>query len=264
MTEARLLASLALASLAGVATWRLRLLSIVGSTVAALLGAAAVLAGNRWAVLLLAFFVPAIALSRWRRQAKVRLAGGVLSPDAVRTAVQVVANGGVFAAAALATLAVTSGWPEIIGIAALTAAAADTWATEIGIGSGATPWSWRSRGPVPPGTSGAVTLPGTLAMCAGAAWMGTVAACAGFDPAAAFSGAMGGVGGALCDTLLGATVQHRRWCPRCARLTERVMHDCHTPTVGHSGWRVMDNDMVNLLSTVVGAAIAVPLHAIIQ
>jgi uncharacterized membrane protein len=147
---------------------------------------------------------------------------------------------------------------------ALTAAASDTWATEVGIASGAIPWSWRSRGPVPPGTSGAVTLPGSLAMLAGALWMGTVAALAGFDLSAAVAGALGGVGGALCDTLLGATVQHRRWCPRCAALTERDTHSCGTRTVAHSGWRAMNNDLVNFLSTVAGAAIAVAVHGVLR
>lgn len=264
MTEARLLAIVALAGLAGVATWRFRMLSIVGSALAALLGVAALRAGDRWALLLLAFFLPATALSRWRRSAKARLTGGVLSPNATRTAIQVAANGGVFGLAALAAAAGVSSWPEIVGVAALSSAAADTWATEVGIGSGATPWSWRTRGPVPPGTSGAVTLPGTIAMCLGAAWMGTAAARAGFEPEAALLGALGGVGGALCDTLLGATVQHRRWCPRCEKLTERDVHDCHTPTVGRSGWRLMDNDAVNLLSTVAGAAIALALQAIVR
>ena len=264
MTEARLVASAVLAGLAGIATWRFRMLSIVGSALAAALGSVAVLAGNRWAVLLMAFFLPAIALSRWRRAAKARLAEGVLSPNATRTALQVAANGAVFGVAALAAVAGAPGWPEIVGVAALASAAADTWATEVGIGSGATPWSWRTRGPVPPGTSGAVTMPGTMAMCVGAAWMGTAAALAGFEAGVALVGALGGVGGALCDTLLGATVQHRRWCPRCEQLTERVVHDCHTPTVGQSGWRLMDNDLVNLVSTVVGAAIACALYAIVR
>jgi uncharacterized membrane protein len=126
MTEARLLASVALAGMAGVATWRLRMLSLFGSALATALGAVSMLAGDRWAALLLAFFIPAIALSRWRRQAKARLADGVLAPDTARSAIQVAANGGVFGLAALGSVAGATGWPEVIGIAALSSAAADT------------------------------------------------------------------------------------------------------------------------------------------
>lgn len=254
------LVGVALGAAAGLATWRLRLLSIVGSCIAAALGAVAMMAGIPWAMLLLAFFIPATALSRWRRRIKVQRTAGVLAEEPMRRASQVVANGGLFGAAAIAALGGAAEWPVVVAIGALAAAAADTWATEIGMGMGGAPWSLRSRTRVAPGTSGAVTLPGTVAMCLGAAWMGTSAALAGFDPAAAMAGAVGGVGGALGDTLLGATVQYRRWCPACERGTEREVHDCGTPTRGDGGWRFMSNDVVNVLSTLIGAAVAVGWH----
>lgn len=260
MIPAPHLVAVVLGATAGLATWRLRLLSIVGSCVAAGLGAVALMAGIPWAMLLLAFFIPATALSRWRRRIKAQRTAGVLAEEPVRRASQVCANGGLFGLAAIAALVSPMEWPAVVAIGALAAAAADTWATEVGIGMGGAPWSLRHRTRVPPGTSGAVTLAGTVAMCLGAAWMGTSAVLAGFDPAAAVAGAVGGVGGALGDTLLGATVQHRRWCPACQRGTEREVHDCGTPTRGDGGWRFMSNDVVNVLSTLIGAAVTVAWH----
>jgi uncharacterized protein (TIGR00297 family) len=256
----RVLLGIVLASAVGLVTWRGRMLSVVGAAVATLLGAVAVSAGDRWGLILLAFFVPAAALSTWRRQAKARLAGSVIDSAPTRTAAQVIANGGIFGlATVLALLAPDARW-DLVALGALSAAAADTWATEVGIGSGATPWSVRTLGPVAHGTSGAVSLPGTLAMIAGGAWMGTAAWGAGFDPTVAIAGSLGGVAGAIGDTLLGAAIQHDRWCATCDRPTERNVHDCGNPTVGHGGWRFMTNDMVNFVSTVTGAATAILIH----
>ena len=55
---------------------------------------------------------------------------------------------------------------------------------------------------------------------------------------------------------IGATIQERRQCPACDRPTERGVHDCGTSTVHVGGLRGMDNDLVNLIATVVGAAVA--------
>jgi len=66
--------------------------------------------------------------------------------------------------------------------------------------------------------------------------------------------AAGGVAGAAADTLIGAVAQERRWCALCERATERRVHDCGTPTVRRGGVGWLDNDVVNLACTVVGAA----------
>ncbi len=67
---------------------------------------------------------------------------------------------------------------------------------------------------------------------------------------------VGGVGGAFTDSFLGATVQQIYYCPRCSKETERVVHSCGTVTQPLRGWRWMDNDMVNFLSSVVGSVFA--------
>ncbi len=256
MTLLRILTGAALATATGVWTARARLLSIVGSIVASGLGTLAVAAGDRWWPLLLGFFLPAAALSRWRRDAKHRRAGGVLDTTGPRTVTQVLANGGVFGVCALAEIVhPATGW-AVAALGALSAAAADTWATEIGLAIGHPPRDIRTFRPVPPGTSGGVTLPGSLGMLAGAAAMGTVALLAGFDFWTTCAAAGGGVVGAFGDTLLGATIQGRAWCPACEALTERRIHGCGTATTPRHGWRFMTNDAVNAACTLLGAGAA--------
>jgi uncharacterized membrane protein len=68
--------------------------------------------------------------------------------------------------------------------------------------------------------------------------------------------AVGGAAGAMADSLVGATLQERRWCDACARGTERHVHDCGAPTRLAGGLAVVDNDAVNLVATLVGAVVA--------
>ncbi len=75
----------------------------------------------------------------------------------------------------------------------------------------------------------------------------------------AVAGAVGGFAGAMLDSLLGATIQLRRWCDACNRATERRIHVCGGVTRVAGGVTWMDNDMVNLISTAAGGLLAVVL-----
>ena len=65
-----------------------------------------------------------------------------------------------------------------------------------------------------------------------------------------------GFSAALVDSLLGATVQAVYRCPRCKEEAEAPIHTCGQETVLMRGMPVITNDMVNLIATLAGAAIA--------
>ena len=220
-----------------------------GATAAVAVGAA-VMAGLGWrgVTLLLAFFVSGSLLTRW--------SGGA---GGQRSARQVVANGGVAAAAALA------GW-WAVAAGALAAAAADTWATEIGAFSKRPPRLVTTGASVAPGTSGGITLLGTLGGATGAVMMGVLAGVlepvngaarsALTGPALALGVAFAGVVGMLADSLLGATAQGHFECASCGRRYERATVVCHEPVRRIGGLAWLDNDGVNLVTTLVGALAA--------
>jgi uncharacterized protein (TIGR00297 family) len=226
-----------------------------GAIAALVVGTLATIAGWGWAIVLIAFFVTSSGLSRYRHAAREARIGQIVEKGDERDAFQVFANGGVFAAAAL--VGVATGHPSwsVAALGALAAAAADTWATEIGTLARGLPRSIVSMKPLPAGTSGAITVPGTVASLAGAASITAAAHLAGVGlwPVAVF---VGGVSGSLADSLVGATIQERRWCDGCSTSTERRTHGCGRETRIVGGVPGARNDFVNVVCTIVGGVVA--------
>jgi uncharacterized protein (TIGR00297 family) len=235
-----------------VTAWRAHALTRGGAAAAFVVGTVTFGAGGlRGALVLLAFFISATALSRLGRARKRAI--GEIAKGGPRDARQVAANGGIATLCILA--AGHTGWGFAAFAGAYAAANADTWGTELGMLARQPPRSILGGAPVATGISGGVTTLGTLAELAGAALI------AGFVPSAALAVGVGGVAGALLDSLLGATVQARRWCSRCARECENDPHACGTPTVPRRGLRWFGNDAVNVAATAAGALIAAALSA---
>ncbi len=209
---------------------------------------------------MIAYFVATSLLSRWGRDRKSERTSGIVDKGGARDGWQVGANGGVFAAAALGAVLFpgTTAWMKV-GAGALAASAADSWGTEVGILAAQPPRSLLTWRLVPAGTSGGVSLIGSLASIAGAAFIAMLCAIVGWPMAVAFSAFMGGIAGALADSVLGATVQTGRWCSSCQLGTEQGIHRCGTPTQHRRGVSWLDNDAVNLLATMVGAAVSLGL-----
>ena len=244
-----------------VAALRARSLSPSGAVAAVITGIVCSAAGTSWAAMLIAFFVSSTALGRIRADVRARRIGAIVAKGGPRDARQVLANGGVFAAAALGHLMHPSTIWLAIGGGALAAAAADTWATEIGSLASQTPRDIVRWHPVAPGTSGGVTAVGTIASAAGGLFVGAMAALAGWPSPAVIATVGGGIAGALADSILGAAVQVRRWCDRCDSRTEQPVHLCGTDTRISGGVAWIDNDTVNLISVLVGGATALILLA---
>ncbi|MCO5176494.1 MAG: DUF92 domain-containing protein [Thermomicrobiales bacterium] len=244
-------AAVALSAAISVAGHRAGALSTDGALAASGVGSA-VLArcGWRGAAVLGAFFVSSSALSQRRAGTELAARGSR------RDAVQVAANGGVAACAAL--LSRRSGLTLAAG--SLAAATADTWATEIGRTSESLPRMVLSRAVVPAGTSGAVTWRGTLGSLLGAGLIGLVHLAGdsrGRDtvrPSAAVIA--GGIAGSLVDSVLGELVQEKRYCPACGVATESKVHRCGTATDHVGGVPGLNNDVVNGLCTLAGALVA--------
>ena len=236
---------------------RARALNDGGTLAATIVGTLALLAGWRWGVLLLLYFASSSALSRIGAATKERRTSGIVEKGGERDALQVVANGGLFAVAAALAILVPhyDGWLAL-GAGALAASASDTWGTEIGTLIGGTPRSILGFRPVATGMSGGITVAGTLAAIAGALFVAFATSLLDWPTRVAVAAALGGLTGSTIDSLLGASLQGRRWCNRCERASEREIHDCGATTRRAGGVPWLTNDAVNLACGIMGGLVA--------
>ena len=251
-------AGIILSAIAVFTAFRLKMLNLSGAVGAFLLGAVVFgVGGVRWATVLLVFFISSSVLSRLFLKRK-HLMEEKYAKGARRDAGQVAANGAVAGIMALLWgLLPGNPLPWLLFCAAFAAANADTWATELGVLNPGWPVSARTLKKVPPGTSGGVSLIGTLAAGAGS----LLVAITGFllwpvevgtegKLAALLVVTVAGLAGSFIDSLLGATLQAVYWCPACRKETEQSpWHRCGTPTELTKGYRWLNNDVVNGICT---------------
>lgn len=232
-------------------------LTINGALMAALVGGLTFgLGGLIPAVLLILFFLSSSALSRLGSERKQALLA-TFAKGGRRDTGQVLANGGI--PVILAVLyGLTGGNLWLVGlVGALAASTADTWATEIGVLARRQPFLISTGKRVEPGTSGAVTPEGTLAAIGGAGVIGSAAWLLHGTGTLVVLALVGGLVGALLDSLLGATVQAIYHCPTCDKETERhPIHSCGSETHILRGWSWLNNDSVNFASSVIGGCVA--------
>ncbi len=232
-----------------------------------------------WGMVLITFFVLSSLLSKYKTGAKHALSEK-FAKGSRRDLGQALANGG--AGALLILLhALLFPYPCVLAafVGAMATVNADTWATELGVLSPFPPRLITTGERVPPGTSGGVSVLGTLATLAGATAMGLAAAffmtldrtlgggreglwgdlrvdlsapqlC--LIPVAA----LGGIAGSLFDSLLGATVQAIYYSPVRHKETEKALDPDGTPNQHIRGWPWLTNDWVNFISSLVGAGVS--------
>ncbi len=245
-----------LAALIGVLAWWKRSLTPSGVLGAIITGTLLFgLGGWLGGLALIGFFVSSSLLSKLFRRQKAEVEAD-FAKTGTRDFAQAMANGGVAAVAVIAYAA--TGNHAFLGamLGALAAANADTWATELGVLARSAPRLITSFRPVAAGTSGAISLSGTLAALGAAALIGLIGALV--DPrwwGAVIGIALAGLAGSLLDSFLGATVQGIYYCPACQKETERLVHRCGKATRLHHGMAWISNDLVNLLATLAGAVI---------
>ena len=217
--------------------------------------------GLSWAILLMIFFITSSGLSRAFKSRK-RGLDEKFSKGNERDAGQVFGNGGLATFfAALHALYPESVLPWIGFAVSLAAVNADTWATELGVLNPTQPRMITNlRNRVEKGTSGGISLFGTLASLLGAA---VIALAADFlSPVGTFPAGSwllitaAGLAGSLFDSFLGATIQAMYYCPNDQKETEKhPFHTCGTPTVHIRGWDWLDNDWVNFACSAFGVLI---------
>ncbi len=215
-----------------------------------------------WGLLLGIFFVSSSALSHYKEGEK-RGTAEKFAKGHRRDIGQALANGGLGALlAVLSVLAPSPIWfPLFVGVMATVTA--DTWATELGTLSKRPPRLLTTGRIVETGTSGGVSGLGTLVSLLGGLCIGLPAGLLWPEMpplAGPLAGLSAGLAGSLFDSLLGATVQQIYYCDTCQKETESKIHRCGQATRPVRGWSWLNNDLVNLFSSLFGGMIALIIY----
>ena len=231
---AALPAAIAVNTLVAAAGYFARTVTAPGAIVGTVLGITILVAAG-WAgwALLIATFALAVVTSRLGLRRKTLL-GIAEERGGRRGAGNAFANTGVAAiAAVLAMLTYATGPALAAFVAALVAGGSDTAASEIGKAWGRRTYLVPTFRQVPPGTPGAVSLPGTAAGLVGAFGLGTIGAAFGLIPYGALPAVIAGATiGAFAESALASALE---------------------------GPGVVNNDVLNFLNTAIAAATTVVL-----
>jgi len=199
-------------------------------------------------ILLGVFFITSSLLSKWKNKYKKSMEE-IIAKGEIRDSIQVLANGGIPLLISIGSLFFPefTQWEWLYAVS-IACANSDTWASEVGTLSRKKPrlfWSFKQ---VETGTSGGITLLGTIAALFGSFLISLFAfILLEQNVEMLFMISIFGLLGNFIDTLLGSTVQAKYLCLICGKSTEKGIH-CENTTQKIRGIYFMNNDVVNLLS----------------
>ncbi|MEM3437891.1 MAG: DUF92 domain-containing protein, partial [Nitrososphaerales archaeon] len=183
--------------------------------------------GWYWFLIMLIFFVITTYFTKFKYRYKEML-GFAQEKRGARSWPNVLANGGAAAIFSIMELRFGGGIYAVAFLGAVASATADTLATEIGLLSKREPrliTNLKKR--VTRGTSGGVTLIGTLAALLASFIIGITATILNIITEASpmkilLIVTLGGITGSITDSILGATIQRKGLCEICGKITESL------------------------------------------
>lgn len=243
----------------GALSYRFKLLTVSGVISSFMLGLPIIVFGGwAWLAIVLVFFILAMFFTKLDygyRKEKMGPANGV-----IRAWRNVFANGGVATLFALAE-GVKPFDIFLAGfVGAMGTATADTLATEVGLLYPHNPRLITNlKQSVRPGTSGAISPLGEIAMVFGSFAIGLTAWVLRLGNWSLMEIMLvvisSSIIGSTVDSFLGATIQAKYECSNCGKTVEGKMH-CGKPSRYVKGVRAIDNNAINFIGTLTGSITA--------
>jgi uncharacterized protein (TIGR00297 family) len=245
-------------------SYRIKFLSLSGSIAAFFVGSLIFgFGGLKWSMPVLVFFFTSSILSKIHKNDDVE-AEEYSEKTSKRDFFQVLANGGLSAVFICAYLILHDEKFYLMNLASLSVVCSDTWATEIGTLKINNTYNIMNFRHVKQGTSGGVSLNGTVGAILGAVLIAVSGLAFNKLPYIQYLILIitCGIFGNFTDSLLGASLQILNKCTQCRILTEKKIH-CGCKTVRYKGVKFFNNDMVNFVSALAGAVMLIILKSLL-
>ena len=200
--------------------------------------------GSNYLYPLVIFFITSSALSLVQKETNNK-------KDSNRNLIQVFSNGGPALFICIANYFQSSDLLYPCFLASVAAANSDTWGTELGKLSKSNPIDIISGKKVRHGTSGGVTIIGTIGSLFGSITIGIIGYLFIFDKTIILLVVVSGFLSSLIDSILGSTYQARFISPKGNIITENYEINYFL----YTGLKIINNDTVNLYCTISGPLI---------
>lgn len=245
---------LVLAYLVSIISLKLKYITFDGAVTVFLLASVIFVFGElKWSVPILAFFVPSSILSKLKSEKSAELSNK-FEKNSVRDSFQVLANGGIGGILVLLNYFSPDKIWYLVYLTFLGTVSADTWGTEIGTLTKRKTYNILTFRKCEQGISGGISTIGTVGAFLGGVvvvlfsspWLNT------YPAFLIFVLIILGFIGSFIDSILGGTIQAKYKCSKCGEISERN-HHCGVPATLFSGFKWMNNDLVNFSSGIISS-----------
>jgi uncharacterized protein (TIGR00297 family) len=211
--------------------------------------------GWQWTIPILSFFVVSSLLTNIREK-KNPSVSIYFEKSGKRDAYQVAANGGIGGILVVLNYLFPYNLWFYVYSGIIASSCADTWATEIGTMNQRKTFSILDFKMAEQGTSGGISIFGLIGAIAGALFISMISVLwidnnqIDFILAIVFSA----FAASVIDSILGGTIQIQYRCSECSRIIDNKTH-CGKNAVKVKGINIVNNDIVNLISGLMGGFI---------
>lgn len=209
----------------------------------------------KWTLPILSFFIISSLLSKIREK-KNPSVNVYFEKSGTRDGFQVAANGGFGGILVILNYFFPDNAWFYVYSGIVASSCADTWATEIGTMSEHTTFNILNFKKTEQGASGGVSIAGFSGALAGALFIALISVLwidnnqIDFILVVLFAG----FAASIIDSMFGETVQVQYQCINCKRIIDRKTH-CGANAIKLKGISIVNNDMVNLISGLIGGFI---------
>ena len=195
-------------------------------------------------LILMVFFISSSILSNMKNK-------NIQSKKSRRTINQVYANGGIALVIFLVSHFFNNDIMPVLILSSVASANADTWGTELGKLSLKQPIDIISRKEIKIGSSGGITIIGTIGSLMGSILIGGLGYFFDLELSAIIAIILAGFSASIIDSIIGSTYQARFICPKNSNISERKKLNHYL----YTGYKNINNNMVNLICTTIAPII---------